>query len=205
MQTAATAASTNFSVTESGGEFVITYNTAQDQIDEAVSMSFAAGTPGSAFTSPTFGITTQGANIGTAAKLYKLDENNARVDAGHDMVFEGGKFKITSGDARGLSLTMLGDGEDARIFIGKSLMQTIQEFTENILVPNNDIDVKIKTYNDDIVEFNEKMTDLSERMDNQRALYTEQFTAMESSVASFKKTGDLLTNFMDSWRASLQG
>ena len=84
-------------------------------------------------------------------------------------------------------------------------MQTIQEFTENILVPNNDIDVKIKTYNDDIVEFNEKMTDLSERMDNQRALYTEQFTAMESSVASFKKTGDLLTNFMDSWRASLQG
>ncbi len=31
------------------------------------------------------------------------------------MVFEGGKFKITSGDARGLSLTMLGDGEDANI------------------------------------------------------------------------------------------
>jgi len=141
----------------------------------------------------------------TTAKLYKLDENNARVDAGDDMVFEGGKFKITSGDARGLALTMLGDGEDANIFIGKSLMQTIQEFTENILIPNNEIDIKIKNYNDDIVEFNEKMTDLSERMDNQRALYTEQFTAMESSVASFKKTGDLLTNFMDSWRASLKG
>jgi flagellar hook-associated protein 2 len=141
----------------------------------------------------------------TTAKLYKLDENNARVDTGDDMVFEGGKFKITSGDARGLALTMLGDGEDANIFIGKSLMQTLQEFTENILVPNNDIDIKIKTYNDDIVEFNEKITELSERMDNQRALYTEQFTAMESSVASFKKTGDLLTNFMDSWRASLKG
>jgi len=140
----------------------------------------------------------------TTAKLYKLDENNARVDAGDDMVFEGGKFKITSGDARGLALTMLGDGEDANIFIGKSLMQTIQEFTENILEKKH-IDIKIKTYNDDIVEFNEKMTDLNERMDNQRALYTEQFTAMESSVASFKKTGDLLTNFMDSWRASLKG
>ena len=141
----------------------------------------------------------------TTAKLYKLDENNARVDSGDDMVFEGGKFKITSGDARGLALTMLGDGEDANIFIGKSLMQTLQEFTENILVPNNDIDIKIKTYNDDIVEFNDKITELNERMDNQRALYTEQFTAMESSVASFKKTGDLLTNFMDSWRASLKG
>ena len=141
----------------------------------------------------------------TSAKLYKLDENNARIDAGDDMVFEGGKFKITSGDARGLALTMLGDGEDANIYIGKSLMQTLQEFTENILKPNNDIDVKIKGYNDDIVEFNDKITELEERMENQRARYVEQFTAMESSVSSFKKTGDLLTNFMDSWRASLKG
>ena len=201
----ADAYSAGFSIAESGGELVITYNTAQDQTDEAVSMGFTAGTPGASFTPPTFNMTTQGANVGTAAKLFKLDENNARIDAGDDMVFEGGKFKITTGDARGLALTMLGEGEDSRIFIGKSLMQTIQEFTENILVPNNDIDIKIKTYNDDIVEFNEKMKDLTERMDNQRALYTEQFTAMESSVASFKKTGDLLTNFMDSWRASLRG
>ena len=141
----------------------------------------------------------------TTAQLYKLDENGARIDAGHAMTFEGGKFKITSGDARGLALTMLGNGEDAKIFIGKSLMQTIQEFTENILKPNNDIDVKIQGYNEDITEFNDDITDLTERMANQRERYMEQFTAMESSVASFKKTGDLLTNFMDSWRASLKG
>ena len=140
----------------------------------------------------------------TTAQLYKLDENGARIDAGHAMVFEGGKFKITDGDARGLALTMLGNGEDAKIFIGKSLMQTIQEFTENILKPNNEIDTKIQTYNDDIIEFNDKITELNERMDNQRSRYMEQFTAMESSVASFKKTGDLLTNFMESWRASLR-
>ena len=113
------------------------------------------------------------------------------------MVFEGGKFKITSGDARGLALTMLGDGEDANIFIGKSLMQTIQEFTENILEKKH-IDIKIKTYNDDIVEFNEKMTDLTSVWIISVLFTPEQFTAMESSVASFKKTGDLLTNFMDS-------
>ena len=168
-------------------------------------MSFTAGTPGATFAAPTFSVTTQGLDPGTAAKLYKLDENNARVDAGHAMTFEGGKFKIAAGDARGLALTMLGDGEDAKIFIGKSLMQTIQEFTENILKPNNEIDVKINGYNEDITEFNENITDLTERMANQRERYMEQFTAMESSVASFKKTGDLLTNFMDSWRASLRG
>ena len=139
------------------------------------------------------------------AQLYKLDENGARIGAGDAMVFEGGKFKITSGDARGLALTMLGNGEDAKIYIGKSLMQTLQEFTDNILVPNNDIDVKIQNYNDDIAEYNERIEDLEQRMTNQRERYLEQFTAMESSVASFKKTGDLLTNFMDSWRASLKG
>ncbi len=84
-------------------------------------------------------------------------------------------------------------------------MQTLQDFTDNILVPNNDIDVKIQNYNDDIAEFNERIEDLEQRMTNQRERYLEQFTAMESSVASFKKTGDLLTNFMDSWRASLKG
>ena len=84
-------------------------------------------------------------------------------------------------------------------------METIQEFTGNILIPNNDIDIKIQGYNDDITDFNQRITDLNERMKSTRDRYTEQFTAMESSVASFKKTGDLLTNFMDSWRASLRG
>jgi flagellar capping protein FliD len=168
-------------------------------------MSFTAGSAGATFTPPSFGVTTQGLDPGTAAQLYKLDESGVRIGAGDAMVFEGGKFKITSGDARGLALTMLGNGEDATIFIGKSLMETIQEFTENILVPNNDIDIKIQGYNDDITDFNQRITDLNERMKSTRDRYTEQFTAMESSVASFKKTGDLLTNFMDSWRASLRG
>ena len=58
--------------------------------------------------------------------------------------------------------------------------------------------MKIQNYNDDIAEYNERIEDLDQRMTNQRERYLEQFTAMESSVASFKKTGDLLTNFMDS-------
>ena len=205
LEAATTAASADFSVAESGGKLVITYDTAQTQEDEAVSMSFTAGSAGATFTPPTFGVTTQGLDPGTAAQLYKLDESGVRIGAGDAMVFEGGKFKITSGDARGLALTMLGNGEDATIFIGKSLMETIQEFTGNILIPNNDIDIKIQGYNDDITDFNQRITDLNERMKSTRDRYTEQFTAMESSVASFKKTGDLLTNFMDSWRASLRG
>lgn len=121
------------------------------------------------------------------------------------MSLEDGKYKITSGGARGLALTLLGNGEDAQVFIGKSLLQTLTEFSDDILKTNGDIDTKIATYNDDIDDFNDRLDELSARMDTERARYVERFTAMEASVTSFKKTGDMLDSFMETWKAGLKG
>ena len=121
------------------------------------------------------------------------------------MSLEDGKYKITSGGARGLALTLLGNGEDAQVFIGKSLLQTLTEFSDDILKTNGDIDTKIATYNDDIDDYNDRLDELSARMDTERARYVEQFTAMEASVTSFKKTGDMLDSFMETWKAGLKG
>ena len=121
------------------------------------------------------------------------------------MSLENGKYKITSGGARGLALTLLGNGEDAQVFIGKSLLQTLTEFSDDILKTNGDIDTKIATYNDDIDDYNDRLDELSARMDTERARYVEQFTAMEASVTSFKKTGDMLDSFMETWKAGLKG
>ena len=121
------------------------------------------------------------------------------------MNLENGKYKITSGGARGLALTLLGNGEDAQVFIGKSLLQTLSEFSEDILKTNGDIDTKIASYNDDIDDYNDRLDDLSARMETERARYVEQFTAMEASVTSFKKTGDMLDSFMETWKAGLKG
>jgi flagellar hook-associated protein 2 len=121
------------------------------------------------------------------------------------MSLENGKYKITAGGARGLALTLLGNGEDAQVFIGKSLLQTLTEFSEDILKTNGDIDTKIATYNDDIDDFNDRLDELSARMDTERARYVERFTAMEASVTSFKKTGDMLDSFMETWKAGLKG
>ncbi|MCH1516381.1 MAG: flagellar filament capping protein FliD, partial [Alphaproteobacteria bacterium] len=82
LQTAATAASANFGVTESGGEFVITYNTAEDQIDEAVSMSFTAGTPGATFAAPTYSVTTQGADAYSAG--FSVTESGGELVVTYD-------------------------------------------------------------------------------------------------------------------------
>ena len=120
------------------------------------------------------------------------------------MSLEDGKYKITSGGARGLALTLLGNGEDAQVFIGKSLLQTLTEFSDDILKTNGDIDTKIATYNDDIDDYNDRLDELSARMDTERARYVERFTAMEASVTSFKKTGDMLDSFMETWKAGLK-
>ena len=49
-----------------------------------------------------------------------------------------------------------------------------------------------------------QLEDLNAKMETQRDLYVQRFTAMETAVASFKETGTLLDNFMESWRASLK-
>ena len=98
----------------------------------------------------------------------------------------------------GLALTLLGNGEDTTVRIGKSLLDILKDFSNDLLVSNNQIDTKISSYNDDITDYNDKLEELSERMEGERKSYTEQFASMESSVTSFKKTGELLDNFMES-------
>ena len=48
-----------------------------------------------------------------------------------------------------------------------------------------------------------RLDELSQRMDTERARYVERFSAMEASVSSFKKTGDMLDTFMETWKAGL--
>jgi len=135
---------------------------------------------------------------------HALADASATPPVYEPMNLESGKYKITTGGGRGLALTLLGNGENANVFIGKSLLQTLTEFSEDILRANGEIDTKINTYNDDIDDYNDRLDELSTRMDNERARYIEQFSAMESSVSSFKKTGEMLDTFMETWKAGLK-
>ena len=98
------------------------------------------------------------------------------------------------------TLTLLGNGEDTTVRIGKSLLDILKDFSNDLLVSNNQIiDIKSVLQKDDgITDYNDKLKDLSERMDGERKRYAERFASMESSVTSFKKTGELLDNFMES-------
>ena len=123
---------------------------------------------------------------------------------GVSMVLEGGVFKGDSSNTLGINITPFSGAPDTQIFIGNSLINSLRDFSKSVLTPGNAIDSKISNYNEEITTYEEELLKLETAMETTRARYAEQFGAMESAVSSFRKTGEYLTNFMESWRAGLK-
>ena len=119
------------------------------------------------------------------------------------MVLEDGVFKGDSTNTLGVNITAFSGAPDTKIYIGKSLIDSLRTFTKSVLTPGNAIDGKISNYNEEITDYKDELLKLEAAMETTRARYTEQFAAMESAVSSFKKTGEFLDNFMESWKAGL--
>jgi flagellar capping protein FliD len=115
----------------------------------------------------------------------------------------GGIFIATSGNAVGLNLTSSSSSTSGTAYVGRSISKTISTYFSSILASNGDIDDKLDLLATAKVDYAADLTDLDDRMKSQRENYQTQFSAMEGTVASFKKTGDFMTNFMESWRAGL--
>ena len=120
------------------------------------------------------------------------------------MIRDGSDYSIASGDATGLKLSISGNGADAKIYVGTSLIEKISNFASDVLALNSDLGLKITRYNEDLSDYETALADLDTRIESMRARYVTQFAAMESAVASLKETGKSLDNMMDAWRASLQ-
>ena len=91
---------------------------------------------------------------------------------------------------------------DTNVYMGRSIMQTLSKYIDDVLTLNGDIDTKIYKLEDDLDTLVDEQEILDLQMANQRTLYVEKFTAMETAVASFKKTGEFLDNLIQSWNSS---
>ena len=198
LNTAHAAANGTFSV--SGSDLLFTYNHNTGNIsntnDTGLTYIPAAGTIAQTVAGvdhPALSTVTAVSHVAGAA--------SATLD-GAAMVLENGVFKITSGNARGIHITASGNNS-ASIYVGKSLFDTLKDFSDSVVKTNSDIDKKVSRYNSDIADYNEQLAALETRMENERARYVEQFTAMETAVSSFKETGTIIDNLMESWKASL--
>ena len=75
--------------------------------------------------------------------------------------------------------------------MGRSILQTLSNFIDDVLLLNGDIDEKIFNLEDDLDSLVEEQEALDLQISSQRAIYVQKFTAMETAVSSFKR----LANF----------
>ena len=112
-------------------------------------------------------------------------------------------YVASSGNAAGLNIETTLTNTTASVYMGMSLIDTMTNYFDDILASSGGLANKISLLGTSKTDYSDDLAELDTRMENQRAIYQSQFGAMEGSVASLKKTGDYMTNFMDSWRAGL--
>lgn len=132
------------------------------------------------------------------------DDSTSATLGGSVMTVSGSDFTISGHDAGGLKLTITSGGADTNIYVGKSLFETLEDFTTTVLSSSGDLQTKITSYNANLLEYDEKMTRLDEQIASLRARHVSDFAAMNATVASLKETEKALDNMMESWKASLQ-
>ena len=110
-----------------------------------------------------------------------------------------------AGDAIGATGLLLDTNKgsvNTNVYMGRSIMQTLSKYIDDVLMLNGDIDEKIYNLEDDVDSLVEEQEALDQQIANQRAIYVEKFTAMQTAVSSFNKTGEFLDNLIKSWNSS---
>ena len=111
-------------------------------------------------------------------------------------------YANTTIGATGLLLDTTQTAVDTKVYMGRSVLQNLSNYIDDVLTLNGDIDEKIFNLEDDIDDLVEEQEALDLQIKNQRAIYVQKFTAMETAVSSFRKTGEFLDNLIASWNSS---
>ena len=110
------------------------------------------------------------------------------------------QFISTTGDTKGLKLTVSGTVSSATVFYGQSLSDKLISYIEDMVSATGDLE-KSKTRASSLIsEYNENKATMDAKVESMRERYMQQFSAMEAAVSGFNKTGEFLTGFIDSMK-----
>ena len=109
------------------------------------------------------------------------------------------KYTATSGDVIGLRLEVSGSVSSASVYYGESFFSKLESYVKELVSSTGTLAKSENKATTSISEYNEDKVDLEERIEAIRMRYMAQFSAMESAVTGFKKTGEFLTGFIDSY------
>ena len=140
-----------------------------------------------------------GFSLGLAgATLTDADGTTESMSAGTDRY----GYSSNGIGATGLLLDTTKTSVNTNVYMGRSILQELSKYIDDVLMLNGDIDEKIYRLEDDVDSLVEEQEALDLQIENQRSLYVQKFTAMETAVASFKKTGEFLDNLIASWNSN---
>lgn len=122
---------------------------------------------------------------------------------GKAMSVSGSDYTIANNDAGGLKLSITSGGTDTKVYVGKSLFESLDDFSRDVLASSSDLQKKITDYNKDLSEYDSDITALDASIARLRARHEAQFAAMNAAVASLKETEKALDNMMEAWKAGI--
>jgi len=166
-----------------------------------------------AFTAMTTSRITTGSELVTATVagtypkegVYSFDiasDNTATLN-GSAMTVSGSDYTISGHDAGGLKLSITSGGVDTNIYVGKSLFESLDNFSRDVLASGSDLQKKITNYNNDVSDYDEDLAALDESIERLRLRHETKFAAMNAAVASLKETEKALDNMMEAWKGGM--
>ena len=111
----------------------------------------------------------------------------------------GDVYSVASGDPTGLGITVAnGSGvTSGTIFYGKSFINQVSDKLDVYLKFNSILDQRVDNLNDTLATVAEKRSALESRIESITQRYARQYSAMESTVAAFQETGNMLTAMLE--------
>ncbi len=137
---------------------------------------------------------------------FSIDSSTSAgtIDTDIQLINSGSTYYSSGGILSGLFLSTETGASSANIYVGRSLSETLQIFATEMLASGGDIEKKINSLDEDVVEYEQQLADISSKMETIRARYVAQYAAMDTLVAQLKSTETTITNMMESWKASLK-
>ena len=103
-----------------------------------------------------------------------------------------------SGDISGLRVESSGVSQSATIYYGQSFLSKLTDYIDDVISPVGTLASSSAKASSSISDYTEDQAKLDEKIASMTERYMSQFSAMESAVTGFKKTGEFLTGFIDS-------
>jgi len=128
---------------------------------------------------------------------FATDGSSTHTIGGVSASKSGNNYTVSSGDPKGLTITASGV-TSGTVYIGKSFLSLLTDKLDTYLEFNSILDVRINNMNDTLSTVATKRIALEDRMAKLTQRYQRQYAAMESSVAQFQETGNMLTAMLES-------